>query len=31
MDLARAKGEALVNNKCKQKKIESCNAKRGRQ
>ena len=33
IDLARAKSEALVNNTCKQKKLnrESCNAKRGRQ
>ena len=31
IDLARAKSEALVNNTCKQKKIRSCNAKRGRQ
>ena len=31
IDLARAKSEALVNNTCKQKKIKSCNAKRGGQ
>ena len=29
IDLASAKSEALVNNTCKQKKIKSCNAKRG--
>ena len=29
IDLARAQSEALVNNTCKQKKIKSCNAKRG--
>ena len=31
IDLARAKSEALVNNTCTQKKLKSCNAKRGRQ
>ena len=31
IDLARAQSEALVNNTCKQKKIKSCNAKRGGQ
>ena len=31
IDLGRAKSEALVNNTGKQKKIKSCNAKRGGQ